>query len=131
MFILRKQFRFEASHQLSQHDGKCRRLHGHSWVMYVEVRSETLIEEGPKDGMVIDYADLKRVVKPLVDDYLDHYHLNDTLEMDQPTSERIAKWVWDRLAKVMCSSSAEAVGFLAVEIEETCTSWCRYEGASR
>jgi 6-pyruvoyltetrahydropterin/6-carboxytetrahydropterin synthase len=68
--ILSKEFRFEASHRLPFHEGKCHRLHGHSWVLTVEV-------EGPVDsrtGMVIDYADIKRFVQPIVDD-LDHRHL--------------------------------------------------------
>lgn len=65
-----KEFRFEASHILPNHPGKCSNLHGHSWVLSVSIR-------GPLDaatGMVADFADLKAAVQPLVDE-LDHAHL--------------------------------------------------------
>lgn len=67
---LRKTFRFEASHILPKHPGKCSRLHGHSWVLHVHV-------EGPIDvntGFVQDFADISAVVKPIVA-LLDHQHL--------------------------------------------------------
>ncbi len=68
--ILSKEFRFEASHVLPKHKGKCSRLHGHSWVLRVEV-------DGRLDrdsGFVMDYGDISAAVKPLVD-ALDHRHL--------------------------------------------------------
>lgn len=76
-------FTFEASHQLEWHPGKCARLHGHSYQLSVTVT-------GPvnRDGIVIDFADLKAVVqKHFLDDY-DHVHLNDVLP--SPTAELIA-----------------------------------------
>lgn len=67
---LSKEFRFEASHILPKHPGKCSRLHGHSWVLTVSV-------EGPVNstsGFVMDYADISAMVKPLIE-RLDHRHL--------------------------------------------------------
>lgn len=119
MWKLRKKFTFEASHRLPHHDGKCRRLHGHSWVGWVTVRAEELQRQGSKAGMVVDYGDIKAAVGPLVEDYLDHHHLNETLGLENPTSEEIARWVFDRLKPGL-------PGLATVVIEETCTSSCTY-----
>jgi queuosine biosynthesis protein QueD len=67
---LRKTFRFEASHVLPKHPGKCSRLHGHSWVLHVFVKGPI----NPETGFVMDYAEISKVVKPLIED-LDHHHL--------------------------------------------------------
>jgi len=119
-YTLRKKFKFEAAHKLPNHDGKCRQLHGHSWVGWVEVCGWELKDEGPKQGMICDYGDIKKLLKPIVEDYLDHHYLNDTLPMNSPTSEEVARWVFRQLR-------GKIVGLVAVEIEETCTSSCRYE----
>jgi len=119
MYRLTKEFRFEASHQLIKHDGKCARLHGHSWIFEVEVVGFTFLG-GPKENMVMDYGDISAVVKPVIEEYLDHHHLNETLNEEMPTSEFIAKWLWDRLRNLLPLS--------AITVRETCTSACRYEG---
>lgn len=118
-WVLTKEFRFEASHQLLHHDGKCARLHGHSWKGRVFVCGRSLHVDGPKQGMVIDYADIAAPIKNLVDGYLDHWHLNDSLGMESPTSENIARWLYVHLFNLI-------PGLIAVEIEETCTSSCRF-----
>jgi len=120
MFTLRKKFKFESAHKLENHDGKCANLHGHSWIGWVEIKSKTLHDTGPKEGMVMDYTDIKLAVKPMVTDYLDHHYLNETLDMDMPTSEKVAEWVYNHLA-------SKLPDLAAIEIEETCTSSCRYE----
>jgi 6-pyruvoyltetrahydropterin/6-carboxytetrahydropterin synthase len=102
VYRLTKAFTFEASHTLPHHDGKCRNLHGHTWRCSLVVDGDRLIEEGPKTGMVVDYADLGRVTKSL-HDQLDHRHLNDIL--DNPTSELVAAWVYDQ-----ARSQVEALG---------------------
>jgi 6-pyruvoyltetrahydropterin/6-carboxytetrahydropterin synthase len=119
MWTIAKEFRFEAAHRLPHHDGKCSRMHGHSWVMRVAVSGLKLEADGPKRDMVLDYADIKAAVAPLLDKYLDHYYLNDSLGMTSPTSERIARWVYDRLI-------LELPGLESVTIEETRTSRCVY-----
>lgn len=120
MYTLTKRFTFEAAHMLEHHDGKCRRLHGHSWKAEVELRGDVLWGDGAKRGMLIDYGDVSRAVKPLIEDYLDHHHLNDTLGTDSPTSEFVAEWIFNAL-------KGQLDGLLwAVIIEETCTSRCRF-----
>lgn len=119
MFRLEKTFRFEASHQLPNHDGKCRRLHGHSWVGTLICADALLVTQGPKAGMLVDFGDLSKAIKPLLDEYLDHWHLNDKLPMENPTSEEIARWIFDKL-------KPDLPWLVAVRIEETCTSAAEY-----
>jgi 6-pyruvoyltetrahydropterin/6-carboxytetrahydropterin synthase len=115
---LYKEFGFEAAHLLPNvpEGHKCRRLHGHSFRVRVTVRGEV----DPELGWVMDFADLKRAWAPL-DEALDHRYLNDIEGLENPTSERLAQWIWRRLAPVL-------PGLLAIEVRETCTSGCLYRG---
>lgn len=119
MWTLTKQFRFEAAHRLPGHDGKCARLHGHSWVGYVVVEGDKLHATGPKAGMLVDFGDMSKPVKVMVDEHLDHYYLNESTGLDNPTSEEVARWIFDYLATWIPLLKA-------VVIEETCTSRCEY-----
>jgi len=127
---LSKKFLFEASHQLKNHDGKCSRLHGHSWVGWISISRGQLFQSGPKKGMVFDYADLSAIVKPIVEESLDHWHLNDTVDEENPTSEIIAKWMWIKveteLRPLLREDVDDVIDSLTVTIEETCTSRCVY-----
>lgn len=120
MFTLTKEFRFEAAHRLPQHDGKCARLHGHSFKMRVVVTAQRLVSEGPKLGMVIDYSELSQIVSPLVEACLDHHYLNDSTGLPNPTSEELARWIFYRLQESLPE-------LIAVEVDETCTASCRFE----
>ena len=113
-----KDFRFEAAHFLPQvpEGHKCRRIHGHSFRGEVAVRGPV----DPKLGWVVDFADLKRAVDPLVKE-LDHYMLNDIAGLENPTSELLAVWIWNRLAPIVPNLHR-------ITIEETCTSRCHYFG---
>ncbi|MFT4551741.1 MAG: 6-pyruvoyltetrahydropterin/6-carboxytetrahydropterin synthase [Chlamydiales bacterium] len=119
MFELEKTFKFEAAHSLSHHDGKCKGLHGHSYILKVKVSSETLVESGPKTNMVMDFDDLSKLVKPLLVKYFDHRYLNDTLDCDSPTAEFIAKWTYDFL-------EPELPALQSITIQETTTSQVTY-----
>lgn len=128
MFELEKDVRFEAAHKLPGHDGKCARLHGHSWRATVRIGGEQLITEGPKAGMLLDYGTLKDVVAPLVEEKLDHHYLNESIPLENPTSESIARWLALEVAKGLerAGVSGIRVSLLAVTIEETCTARCTY-----
>jgi 6-pyruvoyltetrahydropterin/6-carboxytetrahydropterin synthase len=93
--LIRKQFAFEAAHVLPHHQGKCSRLHGHSYRLDVSVAGP-LQYEGAATGMVVDFDELAHIVRATIIDRLDHRHLNDTIE--NPTSENIVVWIWRRLA---------------------------------
>lgn len=119
-WTLRKEFKFEAAHFLPQHDGKCQRMHGHSWRGWVVLEGEDLQVAGAKQGMLQDYGDVSAVVKPMVEKYLDHYLLNDSIPgMANPTSENIARWVFNFLVPKLALLKA-------VVIQETCSSACEY-----
>lgn len=120
-WVIYKEFRFEAAHRLPHHDGKCRRLHGHSWVGRVYIKGDGLVAEGSKQGMVMDYGDIKKYITPLLDNYLDHHYLNETTGLENTTCEEIARWIFEQL------EAAGLPGLYAVEIQETCTSGCRYQ----
>ncbi|SSY79833.1 6-carboxytetrahydropterin synthase QueD [Alysiella crassa] len=77
MFKTAKQFTFDMAHMLDGHDGKCQNLHGHTYILQVEV-SGCLHEEGAKKGMVMDFADLKDIVKQHILDKMDHAFIYDT-----------------------------------------------------
>ncbi len=113
-----KEFRFEAAHRLPHvpEGHKCSRLHGHSF--RVEVQVGGAVE--PDTGWVMDFADLTTAFQPL-HDQLDHRYLNDVPGLENPTSEHIARWIWDRLRGVL-------PGLRRVVVRETCTSGCRYSG---
>lgn len=113
-----KSFGFEAAHRLPKvpEDHKCFRLHGHSFVVDVEV-------EGPIDaekGWLIDYGDVKDAYAPLRDQ-LDHHYLNEIEGLENPTSEILAHWIWLRLKPRLPE-------LVRIVVHETCTSRCVYEG---
>ena len=112
-----REFAFEAAHRLPNvpEGHKCARLHGHSYKLTVHIDGP--VEENT--GWVMDFGDLKQVAKPLIDQ-LDHYYLNEVAGLENPTSEVLAKWVWDRLAG--------SLPLTAVAVQETCTSGCIYRG---
>ena len=97
MFELYKRFRFEAAHVLKHHNGKCGRPHGHSYELIVYLRSNTLCAEGSSTNMVIDFSDISAMVEPMIEQYLDHHWLNDTLQCESPTAEFIAQWIYQHL----------------------------------
>lgn len=113
-----KVFSFEAAHSLPNvpEGHKCARLHGHSFQVEVHVSGSV----GDDSGWVMDFADLKAVVKPVISQ-LDHYYLNDIQGLDNPTSENIARWLWQKL-------ETELAGLSKLVVRETCTSGCVYTG---
>lgn len=118
-FTLAKRVRFEASHRLPAHDGKCARLHGHSWSAEIQVSGERLQSTGPQSGMLADFGRISAPLKELVESSLDHHHLNDTTGLANPTSEELAVWIYQRL-------ESQIPGLTAVVVEETCTSRAEY-----
>lgn len=113
---LERTFRFEAAHLLPNvpADHKCRRLHGHSFQIDVAVRGD--VDE--KIGWFLDYADMDKAFQPLRA-RLDHFYLNEVEGLENPTSEHLAKWIWDRL---------ELPGLWKITVHETCNARCIYYG---
>lgn len=113
-----KDYTFEAAHKLPNvPDGhKCGRLHGHSYRVRIHLEGE--INE--TSGWFIDFADIKKVFKPIYDQ-LDHHYLNEIEGLENPTAELIAKWIWNKLKPLMPELSA-------IELMETCTCGVIYKG---
>jgi 6-pyruvoyltetrahydropterin/6-carboxytetrahydropterin synthase len=115
---LRKTFQFEAAHRLPRlpKAHKCRRLHGHSFVVELAVAGEC----DARLGWLMDYADISAAFKPLWRK-LDHRYLNEISGLENPTSEILAAWIWRRL-KPKLPLLTEVV------VAETCQSRCVYRG---
>ncbi|MCA1598758.1 MAG: 6-carboxytetrahydropterin synthase QueD [Chloroflexi bacterium] len=113
-----KEFTFEAAHHLphAPPGHKCGRLHGHSFRVEVHVRGPVREEA----GWVMDFADLTEAFRPL-HAQLDHAYLNEVTGLANPTSETLARWVWERLQPVLR-------GLCQVVVRETCTTGCVYRG---
>ena len=115
---IRKSFTIEAAHRLPNlpPEHKCRRLHGHSFNIEIAVGGPI----DPHNGWIIDYADIKAAFQPIYDQ-LDHNYLNDIGGLENPTSENLALWIWERLKPALHSLAA-------VIVRETCTTTCEYRG---
>ena len=115
---LRKSFQFEAAHLLPRLPvaHKCRRLHGHSFKVEVVVAGEC----DPELGWLMDYADITAAFKPIWEK-LDHRHLNEIHGLENPTSEVIAVWIWNRLKRKLPLLTE-------IVVAETCTARASYRG---
>jgi 6-pyruvoyltetrahydropterin/6-carboxytetrahydropterin synthase len=113
-----KEFTFEAAHRLPHVPvgHKCSRLHGHSFRVSVHVEGPA----GAATGWGRDFADLSCAMDPILGQ-LDHYYLNDVEGLDNPTSETLARWIWERVMPAL-------PGLSQVVVRETCTSGCVYRG---
>lgn len=111
-------FRFQAAHNLPRVPAghKCARLHGHDY--RVEIFVEGTVDD--HSGMVVDYAEIATAFKPLLDT-LDHSHLNEIAGLENPTSEMVATWIWERLAPGLN-------GLRRVSVWENQDSGSSYEG---
>ncbi len=131
MNTVTKEITFEAAHRLSDYDGKCKRIHGHSYKVEL-----TAYGELNKLGMVVDFGDLKKILNKYVFDAFDHRLI---LKMDDeynhkvfesmpdgkevitwvpfnPTAENLARYLFDTI-------SLEFSGLQSIRLYETATSW--------
>jgi len=113
-----KIFYIEAAHRLPNlpETHKCSRLHGHSFRVEIHISGEVNMQQ----GWVMDFADIKSAFNPLYKQ-LDHYYLNEVEGLENPTSENLARWIWQRLKPSLPVLSK-------IVIQETCTAGCVYTG---
>lgn len=136
-----KQFSFEMAHALRNYDGLCRNIHGHSYKMDITLAGQPLHDENsPKNGMVMDFGDLKRLVNEeiislldhalvlnvktdpqLVDALKQHYEKIVTVEF-QPTTENLLGYIAGKLQKRL----PETVALACVRLRETDTSYAEW-----
>ena len=137
-----KQFSFEMAHALRNYDGLCRNIHGHSYKMDITLAGKPLQDESsPKNGMVMDFGDLKRLVNEEIISLLDHAlvlnaktdnQLIEVLKQNyekivtvdfQPTTENLLNFIADKIQ----SRLPNEVKLSCVRLRETDTSyaeWC-------
>ncbi len=115
-----KEFTLEVAHRLPNVPAghKCARLHGHSLRVEIHVTGEP----GADSGWICDFADIKEAFAPVFD-ALDHHYLNEVPGLENPTSENVARWVWERVEP---SLRMPASRLCAVVVRETCTSAAYY-----
>lgn len=133
-----KEFRFEMAHLLWKYDGLCKNIHGHSYILYVTVLGDIITNtDDPKLGMVIDFGDLKRIVKDEIVDVLDHaIAVNDNsphVNMDQYT-ERIIPLPYQPTCENMVVDFADRIKrqlpnhltLYSIKLHETATSFAEW-----
>lgn len=146
MAIIRvtKQFSFEMSHALLNYDGLCRNIHGHSYKLQITVKGEPLQDSAnPKDGMVIDFSILKKMVQSHVVSELDHsLVINENAPIDklselgemyerhhvvpfQPTSENMVLYIANKVKTIL----PEHLELFSVRLYETSNSFAEWYAA--
>ncbi len=113
-----KTFTFDSAHFLPNvPDGhKCKAIHGHTYRMIVYI-------EGSLDqeiGWVADFADIKKAIEPIVK-MVDHKLLNELPGLENPTCEKIAIWLWNKIKE-------KIPALVKIELHETPTSGVIYTG---
>ncbi len=139
MIRITKAFKFEMAHALYGYDGLCKNIHGHSYRLWVTIRGEIKNEkEHKKDGMVMDFDVMKKIIKPEIIEKYDHSLVLNAnsphAEIDlsafekvfylpfQPTSENLV----NDFAKLIKSNLPENVELLKVVLSETATSFAEW-----
>lgn len=137
MFRVSKEFSFDMAHILDGHDGKCQNLHGHTYKLQVEISGE-LYRQGPKKGMVMDFTDLKNIVRKLILDPMDHAFIYDTNseregriaallnELNSKTFGIPTRTTAEEIARFMFNRLKPELPLSAVRLWETSTSFCEY-----
>ena len=132
MYVVTKEIRFCYGHRLLHYDGECRHLHGHNGLVEISFRSEVL----DRRGMVIDFSDIKEIVKGWIDEQMDHRmllsHEDPLLPMIEeageptyvftdgnPTAENISRKIYE-------FARSEGLPVVKVRLWETDTSWAEY-----
>lgn len=120
MYELMIETSFSAAHQLRAYRGKCEQLHGHNWKVQVHVTAERLNEI----DIAIDFHELKRITNEIISP-LDHTLLNEIFPFTEknPSSENIAKWIFDSLKKRINNENLQVT---AVTVWESDTASATY-----
>ena len=130
MYILKTSAAFDSAHFLYGYKGKCANIHGHRWVIEVQINGDSLVPTGSKKGMLVDFSDFKNLVKEFADNF-DHALIYETGSLKpatvgalnsegfrlialrfRPTAENLAKHFYDELKK-------KKLSVLSVTVYET------------
>jgi 6-pyruvoyltetrahydropterin/6-carboxytetrahydropterin synthase len=121
MYTVSAQAHYDAAHFLRFHEGKCRQLHGHRYVVEAAVQSETLNEA----GIAFDFGDLKGILRALAEE-LDHQNLNDLPQFQgvETSAENQARYFFDALMERLPAELAS--GLLYTRVWESPNQWAQY-----
>lgn len=112
--IVCKEFTFDSAHRLTNDNGQCVNLHGHTYRLQVYVKGQ--IEK--KTGYVFDFKLLKEIIHKNVVQILDHRYINDIIE--NPSVENVSVWIWNKLQ--------DKLPLYEVKLWETPTNFGIYSG---
>ncbi len=147
MIRITKEFRFEGAHALSGYNGKCKHIHGHSYLLYVTIRGEALKDKSSsQDGMLMDFNELKQIVNSRIIDVYDHSLMmcqgsalqeeiireygNVVVLPFRPTCENLIS----HFANIIIQALPSGVELYSLKLYETATSfveWFAEDNASR
>ncbi|NBI28424.1 6-carboxytetrahydropterin synthase QueD [Chengkuizengella marina] len=117
--LVSKEFTFDSAHHLHCYEGKCQSLHGHTYRLQVIMLGET-----DERGIVIDFADIKKITKEKVIDPLDHKYLNDVLPPMNTTAENMVVWIYEQIKEALIHEGwAPKVILEEIRLWETPTSY--------
>lgn len=136
-----KEFKFDMAHALWNYDGLCRNIHGHTYTLQVTIKGEVIADAlSPKLGMVMDFSDLKKIVREPIVDTFDHAlvlfenHAIDKMSIPfqetekfivlpfQPTCENLVSY----FAQIICEKLPDHLSLLKVRLYETPTSFAEW-----
>jgi 6-pyruvoyltetrahydropterin/6-carboxytetrahydropterin synthase len=124
MLTATKRFTFDASHQLPNHAGKCKQLHGHTYILEVTVEANPdCYPHFSEQGFFVDFGELKEIVGDELDRWWDHKHLNETVDPN-PTAERLILHLWNSLAPKLRATCL----LCYLKLYETPNCWVEYDG---
>jgi 6-pyruvoyltetrahydropterin/6-carboxytetrahydropterin synthase len=107
-----KVFTFDAAHHMHNYEGKCIRLHGHTY------RLEVTISGCPNAiGMSIDFGTIKKIYEGPLKEKLDHRYLNETLPAMNPSVENVLVWIWEQIDRKLDEMGMKAQGFRIEELK--------------
>ena len=132
MLTITKRFEFDAAHQLPFHQGKCKNLHGHRYVLEVTLKGKITPElpwngvqsTNPSAGMIMDFGILKKIVKNLVIDIYDHQYLN--VYFENPTAEKMVVAIAFELRQAIKKNENTNAILWKVRLYETPGSWAEW-----
>ena len=120
-----KEVSFDSAHYLNEYAGKCSKLHGHLFKLFITV-SGTCNDI----GLVLDFKDLKTIVKEEILDKFDHECINELISFN-PTAENMVCYIFDVLSKYFIENSDWGrLKLIEVKLYETPTSYAVYKGVN-
>lgn len=119
-----KKFTFAAAHHLPNHIGKCKQNHGHNWNVFITLTGEMNDDlQSHEYGMIIDFAELKKIVNTYLDLNFDHKDLNTWIY--NPTAENITFIIFEGLSTLLNNKARQVTKVDVYESPDSCVTWAK------